>query len=82
MIQNRPIKFYQFDNTIEIGNAGGLYGKEQPENFPNENDYRNPIIAEAMKVLSYVNKFNRGIQKTETPLCCSNGRGMKTIQRN
>ncbi len=58
---NAPIKFYQFNDRIEISNAGGLFGAARPENFPNQNDYRNPVIAEALKVLGYVNRFNRGI---------------------
>ncbi|RLD54623.1 MAG: transcriptional regulator [Bacteroidetes bacterium] len=65
---NAPIKFYQFDDRIEISNAGGLFGKARPENFPNENDYRNPVIAEAMKVLGYVNRYNRGISRVEMEL--------------
>jgi len=65
---NAPIKFYQYEDRIEIGNAGGLYGKARPENFPNENDYRNPTIAEAMKVLGYVNRFNRGISRVQEEL--------------
>jgi len=65
---NAPIKFYQYDNRIEISNAGGLYGKARPENFPNENDYRNPTIAEAMKTLGYVNRFNRGISRVQQEL--------------
>lgn len=65
---NAPVKFYQFDDRIEISNAGGLYGKARPENFPNENDYRNPTIAEAMKVLGYVNRFNRGICRVQEEL--------------
>jgi ATP-dependent DNA helicase RecG len=65
---NAPIKFYQFDDRIEISNAGGLFGKARPENFPNENDYRNPVIAEAMKVLGYVNRYNRGIARVKREL--------------
>ena len=65
---NAPIKFYCFDASIEISNAGGLYGKARPENFPNENDYRNPTIAEAMKVLGFVNRFNRGISRVQVEL--------------
>lgn len=30
-------------------NASGLYCEARPENFPMVNDYRNPIVAEAMK---------------------------------
>ncbi|HDR50922.1 MAG TPA: transcriptional regulator, partial [Mariniphaga anaerophila] len=49
-------------NRIEISNAGGLYGKARPENFPNENDYRNPALAEAAKNLGFVNGFNIGVK--------------------
>ncbi len=59
---NAPIKFYEFSDSIEISNAGGLYGKARPENFPNENDYRNPAIAEAVKNLGFVNGFNVGVK--------------------
>lgn len=65
---NAPIKFYKFSSSIQIANAGGLYGKARPENFPNENDYRNPVIAEAMKILGYVNRFNRGIELVKVQL--------------
>ena len=59
---NAPIKFYEFSDRIEISNAGGLYGKARPENFPNENDYRNPAISEAVKNLGFVNGFNVGVK--------------------
>lgn len=65
---NTPIKFYQYTDRIEIVNPGGLYGNARPENFPSVNDYRNPVIAEAMKVLGYVNRFNRGIARVEREL--------------
>lgn len=65
---NMPIRLYQFDNFIEVMNAGGLYGEARPENFPNVNDYRNPLIAEAMRVMKYVNKFNRGITRVQEML--------------
>jgi ATP-dependent DNA helicase RecG len=62
---NAPAKFYEYSDRLEMDNPGGLYGKVQPENFPNANDYRNPVIAEAMKVLGYVNRFNRGINMVQ-----------------
>lgn len=65
---NMPIRLYRFKDRIEIMNAGGLYGKARPENFPEVNDYRNPIIAEGMKNLKYVNMFNRGIDRVQTML--------------
>ncbi len=65
---NMPIRLYQFDDYIEVMNAGGLYGEARPVNFPLVNDYRNPIVAEAMKVMKYVNKFNRGITRVHEML--------------
>lgn len=65
---NAPIKFYEFDDRIEISNAGGLFGKARPENFPRENDYRNPTIAEAAYNLGYVNRFNLGVQRATAAL--------------
>ena len=47
-------------------NPGGLYGKARPENFPEINDYRNPIIAQALKVMGYVNMFNRGVSRVKS----------------
>ncbi len=65
---NAPIKFYEYANRIEIDNPGNLYGKVRIENFPIENDYRNPVIAEAMKTLGYVNRFGRGISMVQEAL--------------
>lgn len=65
---NMPIRLYQFDDHIEIMNAGGLYGEARPENFPLVNDYRNPIVAEAMKEMKYVNMFNQGVKRVQDML--------------
>lgn len=65
---NGPIQFYQYDDRIEILNPGGLYGKANPRNFPLVNDYRNGVIAEAMKVIGFVNRFSRGIQRVQEEL--------------
>lgn len=59
---NAPVRFYEFEDRIEISNAGGLYGKARPENFPNENDYRNPALSEAARNLGYINAFNVGVK--------------------
>ena len=37
-------------------------------------DYRNPFIAEAMKVLGYVNRFSRGVYRVQKELT-ENGNG-------
>ena len=65
---NMPTRLYQFDDHIEIMNAGGLYGEARPENFPMVNDYRNPIVAEAMKEMKYVNMFNQGVKRVQDML--------------
>ena len=65
---NAPVAFYEYDDRIEIQNAGGLYGKVSANNFPNVSDYCNPFIAEAMKVLGYVNRFSRGVYRVQKEL--------------
>lgn len=65
---NGPIQFYQYKDRIEILNPGSLYGKANARNFPWVNDYRNSVIAEAMKVLGFVNRFSRGIQRVQEEL--------------
>ena len=65
---NAPVRFYWYDDRIEIQNPGGLYGMASPENFPRQTDYRNPIIAEAMATLGYVNAFGRGVIRAQDAL--------------
>ena len=65
---NSPIKFYEYNDRIEIDNPGNLYGKVNLENFPNETDYRNPNIAEIMLNLGYVNRFGSGVNTVSTLL--------------
>ena len=71
---NAPIRFYEYSDRIEIDNSGNLYGKARPENFPSVSDYRNPVVAEIMKSLRYVNRFGRGIS-TVNDILVSNGNG-------
>jgi predicted HTH transcriptional regulator len=48
---------------VEIYSPGGPYGVVTVENFgqPGVTDYRNPILAEAMGGLGYVQKFGAGL---------------------
>ena len=69
---NSPIRFYVFNNYLEIHSPGGLYGEATRENFPYRNSYRNPIIAEAMKSLGFVNRFGYGVQRAQA-LLAQNG---------
>jgi len=60
-----PIRFYVFRDHIEILSPGGLYGEATQANFPSRNSYRNPIIAEAMKSLGFVNRFGYGVLRAQ-----------------
>lgn len=62
---NSPIRFYVFNDHIEIQSPGGLYGEATPKNFPSRNSYRNPVIAEAMKSLGFVNRFGYGVLRAQ-----------------
>ncbi len=59
---NAPILIHEFSDRIEIKNPGFLFGQVNIRNFPYVSDYRNMEIAESLKVLGYVNKFNFGIE--------------------
>ncbi len=65
---NAPIRFYWFRDHVEIQSPGGLYGSATAENFPSQNDYRNPIVSEAMKTLGYVNRYGRGVLRAQDAL--------------
>lgn len=68
-----PVMVYWFNDHIEIINAGGPYGRVTPENFgkPGFADYRNPNIAEGMKVLNLVQRFGVGIQMARHELAAN-----------
>ena len=67
---NAPIRVYWFDDRIEIHSPGGPFGIVNAGNFgqPGISDYRNPHIAEAMKVLGYVQRFGVGIATAQREL--------------
>lgn len=67
---NAPVRVYWFDDRIEIHNPGGPFGAVTAENFgqPGITDYRNPHVAEAMKVLGFVQRFGIGIATAQSEL--------------
>jgi ATP-dependent DNA helicase RecG len=65
---NTPIKFYWFTDRIEIHSPGGLYGEVTRQTIRERSSYRNPVIADAMKTLGFVNKFGYGIARAEAAL--------------
>lgn len=54
---------YWYDDRIEVVSPGGPYGAVTPETFgqPGVVDYRNPNLAEALRVLGFVQRFGFGI---------------------
>jgi ATP-dependent DNA helicase RecG len=60
---NAPIRVYWFTDRIEIISPGGSFGIVTEANFGQSGiaDYRNPNLAEAMKVLGFVQRFGVGI---------------------
>ena len=60
---NAPVRVTWYDDRIEIANPGGPFGVVTVETFgePGITDYRNPNLAEALRVLGYVQRFGIGI---------------------
>lgn len=71
---NAPVRVYWFADRIEIINSGGPYGEVNEFNFgdPGITSYRNPNLAEAMRVLGLVQRFGSGIAFARS-LCAENG---------
>ncbi len=71
---NAPIRLTWFSDRLEIINPGGPYGIVNAANFgqPGVTDYRNPHLAEALKVLGFVQRFGVGIA-TARRLLAENG---------
>jgi len=63
-----PLRLTWLDDRIEIQSPGGLYGEASAANFPQQTSYRNPVIAEALKNLGYVNRYGRGVLRAQDAL--------------
>lgn len=63
-----PLRVTWLSDRVEIQSPGSLYGEVSPENFPRQTSYRNPVIAEAMKALGYVNRYGRGVIRAQKAL--------------
>lgn len=60
---NAPVRVYWYDDRIEITSPGGPFGSVSQANFgePGVADYRNPNLAEALRVLGFVQRYGAGI---------------------
>jgi ATP-dependent DNA helicase RecG len=58
-----PVRLTWYDDRLEITSPGGPYGVATVDNFgqPGVVDYRNPSLAEALRVLGFVQRFGVGI---------------------
>ncbi|MDA8377471.1 MAG: putative DNA binding domain-containing protein [Planctomycetia bacterium] len=63
-----PVSINHFSDRIEIQNPGSLYGDLTRDQFPGGTAYRNPVLAEAAKILGFANQFGRGIALAEDRL--------------
>lgn len=62
-----PVRVFWFSQHIEIHNPGSLFGAAMGH-FPWQTDYRNPIVAETMRNLGYVNRFGIGVIRAQDAL--------------
>lgn len=60
---NAPVRITWFNDRVEILSPGGPFGRVTIENFgqPGVVDYRNRNLAEAMRVLGFVQRFGVGL---------------------
>ena len=54
-----PTMFYQYADRIELLNSGGLYGRVNRENFPDENDYRKRAEKDAERAENAVERAEK-----------------------
>jgi ATP-dependent DNA helicase RecG len=68
-----PVRLYWFDDRIELANPGGPYGAVTQENFgrPGASDYRNPVLASALKNLGFVQRFGFGIAEARRAMAAN-----------
>jgi ATP-dependent DNA helicase RecG len=76
---NTPIRFTVFADRVEISSPGGLYGEVNKSNFGTESSYRNPVVAEVLKVLGFVNRFGYGLRRAERALAENGNRPLDAV---
>lgn len=66
-----PLRITWLNDRVEIQSPGSLYGEASPQNFPSQTSYRNPVVAEALKALGYVNRYGRGVLRAQDALAAN-----------
>jgi len=70
-LSNTPVKFYWYSDRLEVHNPGGLFGEVTLDRLTRRTSYRNPVVAEVLKTLGYVNRYGRGIQRAQDALAAN-----------
>jgi ATP-dependent DNA helicase RecG len=70
-LSNTPARLYWFSDRVEIHNPGGLFGEVTIAQLAHRTSYRNPVIAEVLKTMGYVNRYGRGIQRAQDALAAN-----------
>jgi ATP-dependent DNA helicase RecG len=66
---NTPVRITWYRDRIEVVSPGGPYGIVNTANFGSGvTDYRNPVLADLMRSLGYVQRFGTGIPITKSSL--------------
>jgi len=62
---NSPVRINWFEDRVEILRPGGLYGQVTPQNYEPGQRLPQPVVAEGMKALGYVERFGTGIARAK-----------------
>ena len=65
---NAPVSVYWFNDRVEVDNPGGVFGRVTAQNFSYTFDCRNPVIADSMRTMQFVERFGLGITRIKTAL--------------
>lgn len=76
-----PVYLYWFADRVELHSPGGLFGRVTPESFGQRGvtDYRNPALAQGLKILGFVQRFGMGIEIARRR-CVENGNGLPDFE--
>ncbi len=78
---NAPTRVYAFEDRVEVWSPGGPYGIVSKTTFgqPGVTDYRNPVLADALHVLGFAQRFGFGIAAARSALS-ENGNPVPVFQ--